>query len=357
MNKSLVGGFLMHAVLVAAMTASSFSSPRVVGLLLAADSHVGRPPLTFASEEEDSVHVAFSSHPQPMLANVSDSYQVIRLWPRSDVLAEARDALEQPCESAEFQETPFREFVSTVARKAGVRISLDKEALESIGFDTGMPITASLTGRSFRAGIREVLRDCDLAYVFIDDHIEVTTADRAAEMREAVFYPVIPQVDVDEVAVLIEETVAPESWSNSGGKGTIVAAPAGMGHGLVISHTTAVHEQIEAILRNLDGALWNPVDQDEGVSAIFVRSYVIEDDDVREGLEERLAELCNESLPHGADADARIEVIGRAIVVRSRSRPFQVMAAQIIAAVIEEDMELEVELDEAAMGSASDSKT
>ena len=47
-----------------------------------------------------------------------------------------------------------------------------------------------------------MLRGCDLAYVLTDDHIEVTTADRAAEMREAVFYPVIPQVDVDEVGVV-----------------------------------------------------------------------------------------------------------------------------------------------------------
>ena len=354
MKRSLVGGFL-----VAAMTACSLTPLRVAAPLLAADHHAGRAPLTLASEEEggDSVHIVFSSHPQPMLANVSDEYQVVRLWPRSDALSAARDALEQPCETAEFQETPFREFVNTVARKAGVRISLDNKALENIGFDTATPITASLTGRSFRAGLKEVLRGCDLAYVLTDDHIEVTTADRAAEMREAVFYPVIPQVDVDEVAVLIEETVEPDSWSHNGGKGTIVAAPAGMGHGLVISHTTEVHEQIEAILRNLDGALWNPVDQDEGVTAVFVRSYVIEDDDLRTGLEQRLAELCNESLPHGADADARIEVIGRAIVVRSRSRPFQVMAAQIIAAVIEEDVELEVESDEAATHSASDSST
>ena len=354
MKRSLGGGFL-----VTAMTACSLTSLRVAAPVLAADHHAGQAAVTLASEEEgsDSVHAVFSSPPQPMLANVSDEYQVVRLWPRSDALAEARDALEQSCETAEFQETPFREFISTVARKAGVRISLDHKALENIGFDTATPITANLTGRSFRAGLREVLRDCDLAYVLKDDHIRVTTADRAAEMREAVFYPVIPQVHVDEVAVLIEETVEPESWSHRGGKGTIVAAPAGMGHGLIISHAAAVQEEIEAILRNLDGALWNPVDQDEGVTAVFVRSYVIEDDDLRTGLEQRLAELCNESLPHGADADARIEVIGRAIVVRSRSRPFQVMAAQIIAAVIGEVVELDVESDEAATHSASDSST
>jgi hypothetical protein len=88
-----------------------------------------------------------------------------------------------------------------------------------------------------------------------------------------------------------------------------------------------------------------------------VRSYVIEDDDVRAGLEERLLDICNESLPHGADADARIDVIGRAIVVRSRSRPFQIMAAQIITAIVGEELEVELESDEGATASASDSNT
>ena len=330
---------------------------RAVGTDLATDSQNSRRRLTQASEESESIHAVISSQPQPMLANVSDDYQVVRLWPRSDAVAEARDALEQPCEAAEFQETPFREFVAAVAQKAGVRISLDNKSLDDIGFDTDTPVTATLTGRSFRAGLRDVLKNHDLSYVFMNDQIEVTTADRAAGTREAVFYPVMPQVDVDEVAMLIEETVSPESWSHRGGKGTIVAPPAGMGHGLVISHASEVHEEIEAILRNLDSALWTPVDQDEGVTAVFVRSYVVEDDDIRAGLEDRLLELCNESLPHGADANARIDVIGRAIVVRSRSRPFQIMAAQIITAIVGEELEVELESDEGTTASASDSNT
>jgi len=350
------GMFVAGALLVAGAVYAA-GALRAAGSDEATAPPNSRRQLTQASQESESIHAVVSSRAQPMLANVSDDYQVVRLWPRSDAVAGARDALEQPCEAAEFQETPFREFVAAVAQKAGVRISLDNKSLDDIGFDTDTPITANLTGRSFRAGLRDVLKNHDLAYVFSNDQIEVTTADRAAGTREAVFYPVMPQVDADEVAVLIEETVAPESWSHRGGKGTIVAPPVGMGHGLVISHTTEVHEEIEAILRNLDSALWTPVDQDEGVTAVFVRSYVIEDDDVRAGLEERLLEICNESLPHGADADARIDVIGRAIVVRSHSRPFQIMAAQIITSFVVEELEVELESDEGTTASASDSKT
>jgi hypothetical protein len=322
----------------------------------AADGHTSHGTrLTPVSDEEESVSAVISSHPQPMLANVSDDYQVVRLWPHSDALNAAREALDQQCEAAVFRETPFREFVAAVAEKAGVRISLDHKELENIGFDADTPITANLSGLSFQAGLREALEAVDLGSIFKTDHVEITSMDKALRTRETVLYPVIPGVDLDEVLLLIEETVSPDSWSHRGGPGTAVAAPAGMGHGLVISHNIAAHEEIEAVLRNLDGALWTPAHQDEDVTAAFVRTYVIDDDDVRAGLEERLLSLCNDSLPHGADADARIVVIGKSIVVQSRSRAFQVMAAQIITAIIGDDLEVEIESDDTAH--ASDSET
>lgn len=355
MNRSIVCGLLMAAGAIGA--AGILRLAGAAGSADAADRVGHRIPAQPVSEEAESAYVVISSHPQPMLANVADDYQPVRLWPRSDALAAAREALDRQCEEAQFVETPFREVVTTVAEKAGVRISMDNEALENMGFDMDTPITATLTGLSFRAGLREALADVDLAYVFRNDHVVITSVEKALSTREAVFYPVMAGVDVDEVAVLIEETVAPESWFRNGGLGTIVAAPAGLGHGLVVSHNSDVQEEIEGVLRNLDRALWIPVQQDEGVTAAFVRTYVVHDDDSRAGLEERLLTLCNDSLPHGADPDARIAVIGTSIVVQSRSRPFQVMAAQIIAAIVGDELEVESESDEAADASVSDSDT
>lgn len=355
MNRLIVCGVLM-----AAGAIGGAGVHRRAGAADPADAahRVGhRTGATLVSEEAESVSVVIASHPQPMLANVADEYQTVRLWPRSDALAAVREALDQPCEEAEFIETPFREAVAAVAEKAGVRISMDDEALENIGFDMDTPITATLTGLSFRAGLREVLADVGLASVFKNDHVVITSVEKASSTREAVFYPVLAGVAVEEVAMLIEETVAPESWFRNGGPGTIVAAPAGLGHGLVVSNNSDVQEEIEAVLRNLDGALWIPVHQDEGVTAAFVRTYVVNDDDSRAGLEERLFTLCNDSLPHGADPDARIAVIGKSIVVQSRSRPFQVMAAQIIAAIVGDELEVVRESEEAGDASVADSDT
>jgi len=159
-----------------------------------------------------------------------------------------------------------------------------------------------------------VLTNIDLVYVLRNDHVVITTADTGSSTMDTVFYPVPAGVNVDEVAVLLEEIVFPESWSHVRGAGTIIAAPVGLRHGLVVSHNSDAHEEIEAA-------------------------------------------LCNDSLPHGADADARIEVIGKSLVVRSHSRPFQVIVAQIITAVVGEELELEIESDEATPASVSASDT
>ena len=352
MRRTVIGGLLVVAFVMSAIHA--LRNARSTEATAPTEQHTRLTPV---SGEGETVYAVVSSGLQPMLANVSDAYQSVRLWPRSDALTAARDALDRQCEAARFHETPFRAFVTAVAEKAGVRISLDKETLDAIGFDADTPITADLGGLSYRAGLREVLEDVDLAYIFRNDHVEITSEDKAANTRETVFYPVIAGVDAMDVADLIQEAVFPDSWSDRGGPGTIGIAPAGMGHGLVVSHNGAAHEQVESILRGLDGAIWTATDQDEGVTAQFVRAYIIEDDDVRAGLEERLLDLCNTSLPHGADADARIEVIGRAIVVQSRSRPFQVMAAQIIAAISGEELEVELEASDAEGAAESGSDT
>jgi len=99
--------------------------------------------------ETETVYAVVSSHPKPMLANVSDDYQVVRLWPQSDAITASIEALDQQCEATEFAETPFRDVVAAVADTAGVRISLDHKALENPGFDISTPINADLGGPLF----------------------------------------------------------------------------------------------------------------------------------------------------------------------------------------------------------------
>lgn len=298
--------------------------------------------------DEESVRetiLALLPHGQPMLANVTDEYQTVRLWPNSAAFLEAKDALGRPCEGLDFREVGFRDAVASIARKAGTDIALDIRALEDLGFDLEVPVTAKCGAGSLESCLRALLDGLDLALAFRNGRFTVTTREAANADLEKIFYPVIPGVDPDGVMIMIEQLVAPESWANVGGIGAIAPAPAGLGHGLVVSQSAAVHEQIEGVLRGLDAATWNAEAVDEGVQPRFVRIYEIADDDVRAGLEETLVDLVNDCLPHGADAAAQATTIGRSLVIRSTSRPFQVMAAQIVAAVAGPLPDFEIEAD------------
>ena len=352
MHKTLLVGVLVVGVCAAAAASRRTEPPAAV------DGRRVEADIAPVSHDEPTVSAVLVEFPQPTLANVTDAYEPVRLWPTSEAVQAARAALEEPfTEQATFTETPLRQVVKAVADASGARISLDEEALDAMGFDPDTPITAALAGLSFRAGLRHVLAGLDLRLLFTNDRVLITTADKAAGVRETVFYPVLPGVNLDEVAALLEQTVAPESWSHAGGTGTIVTAPPGMGHGLVVAHDGEMQEQIDSILRHLDAAVWVPSQQDEDVAPLFVRTYEVADADLRAALQERLADLCNDALPNGADPDAVVEVIGRSIVVRSRSRPFHVMAAQIIAALVGERIEVEIDADHGTRGSPAANDT
>ena len=287
--------------------------------------------------------VATLSRGQPMLANVSDEYQVVPLWPNSDAFLAAREALRQPCEKFVLQEVGLREAVAALARKAGTEIVFDRRATEDLGIDTETPVTLAGGEQTFHSCLMALLDDLDLAVVFRHDRLVITSQDEAMNHLEKVFYPVIPGVDADAVVALIEQMVAPDSWATVGGTCSILTAPAGLGNGLVISHTAAAHQEIEAVLRGLDAAQWNADFTDDGVQPRFVRIYEVDDAGLRAELETNLVELVNGCLPHGVDLDASATPLGRSLVVRSVSRPFQVMAAQIISALTDTVQEIEIE--------------
>jgi hypothetical protein len=78
-----------------------------------------------------------------------------------------------------------------------------------------------------------------------------------------------------------------------------------------------------------------------------VRAYPVADPVVRESAAEQLVGICNDSLPRAADPQATVDVVGDSLVVRSRSRAFHVMAAQVLAALQGVDTILIEEDDEA----------
>jgi hypothetical protein len=271
--------------------------------------------------------------PQPMMANLGDSYRSLRLEPDRDAFERVSTAIAGR-HDLDFAETPLRDAVAAIAEKAGIGIGFDHESLEAAGIDLDAAlVTGTFKDVSLRAVLREMLGDLDLDLLFRNERLIVATADAAGQRMVRYFYPSLAGTDIDALIELVERTVEPASWDTAGGPATVMPLPSQMGTGLVISQTEAAHEAIASLLRGLDAAAWKADPLDEGVEPRLVRTYLVLDPLLRDSIVENLADLCNGTLPHGADPDATVAALGDAVVVRSTSRPFHVMAAQLVTAL------------------------
>jgi len=302
---------------------------------------------TAAIEPEPSPLAALRVAPKPVAATLGDEYRPVRLWPAGTAVQAIEAALDRPCDSLEFAETPLRDVVAMIAERAGIGIALHHKGLDDAGLDPETPLTGRFENTPLRSVLRAVLEDVDLATIVRHGRLLVTTVAESQDHPVRMFYPVLPGEDVDEVVAVVERTIAPHTWDTVGGHGVVTAAPASLGWGLIVSHDADVQEQVEALMRECDRMAWQ-FPGPAGGRAKHVRAYEIDDDVARSRMAEELVDLCNQALPDGGDPDARVLEIGRSLIVQSRSRPFHLMAAQLVAAVtgVVELLEVEVELPE-----------
>jgi hypothetical protein len=309
----------------------------------------GASPGSAAADDEAGMATAtiriHSARPQLMAANLGDAYRGRRLEADRDAFEAAFGSLAERHDFS-FRDTPLRDAVAGIAEKTGVRIGFDREALDAAGVDPATPVTGSFADCSAESALRELLADVDLAAVFRNERLVVTTVDAARGRLVRWFYPLPAGVDVDAVIDLVTRTVTPAEWDSVGGQAAIVPLPERMGAGVVVHHDDEAQRQVLALLAGLDAAAWQADDVDEGVEPRHLRIHPLPDPLVRDTVVEHLVDLCNESLAHGADPDAAVSVLGEAVAVRSTSRPFHVLAAQVIAAlggleafVIDEEIE------------------
>lgn len=86
----------------------------------------------------------------------SDGY-----WGAAETAVQARSALEKPF-TATFDETPLRDALSQISKKAGVPIAIDSRALETAGIDAETPVTIASTTLPLARLLERLLRDAFL---------------------------------------------------------------------------------------------------------------------------------------------------------------------------------------------------
>jgi len=168
-------------------------------------------------------------------------------------------ALESPT-VIECHEAPLTDVAAFLEDLHGIEVQLDVKALDEVGIDPEVEITADLKGISLRSALRLVLRKLDLTYVIHDEVLMITTPEQAETELATTVYPVGDLMtfrdesgeqwtDFDSLMDLITSTVEPTTWDDVGGPGSI--APLESKVCLVISQTQEVHGQIEDVLAKL----------------------------------------------------------------------------------------------------------
>ena len=101
------------------------------------------------------------------------------------------EALDQPVDELNFQETPLRDVINQLKDKYDIPILADKKAFEDAGLDLDTTVvTQNVSGISLRSALRLLLGDIDLTYLIKDEVMLITTKDKAAENLVIKVYPV-----------------------------------------------------------------------------------------------------------------------------------------------------------------------
>lgn len=172
-----------------------------------------------------------------------------------------RRALDKPI-SLEFVETPLGDVVDYLKDCLQIRIVLHRKALSDVGVAADTPITRNLLNISARSALNLLLDDLDLTWVISNEVLLITTLDEAGSMLDNVVYEVhdlvaardekgAPVNDFDQLIDVITSTVAPTTWDQVGGAGSIAPFEGNGITALSISQTQRVHEQIAKLLADL----------------------------------------------------------------------------------------------------------
>jgi hypothetical protein len=175
--------------------------------------------------------------------------------------AAIREAVERALDKnvdIEFGETPLTDVAKRLSELSGIKVELDRRALEDSGIAPDTKVSLSLRQISLRSALRILLRRIDLCYVNQDGGLLITDTSKASTMLMTALYPVADLIDCFDssgrrvkdytpIIELITSYAAPASWDTVGGPGGAKEYD-GL---LAVSQTPEVLAQIETLLRTL----------------------------------------------------------------------------------------------------------
>lgn len=171
-----------------------------------------------------------------------------------------------------FKQTPLAEVLEFLRTELKVPIFIDRRPINEAGVKLDAPVTLlSPEPLCARAGLDAILGELGLAWTVRHETLMITTQENCDQLLETRVYDVAdllplprPEPDADgritEFDTLIDAilaTVRPNTWTDTGGIGSITSLEAPGIAALVVAQTHAAHEQIGQLLADLRGVRHN----------------------------------------------------------------------------------------------------
>lgn len=154
----------------------------------------------------------------------------------------------------EFFESSLREAIMYLRQKHDVPLIIDNRRLQKLAVD---PDTAILNIHLNDVPLHDVLDlildEFDLDWLPTNNVVLITTKVHAESTIENRVYPIPEEWSVtpDEMIKTIQSTIAPDSWDEVGGEGSIARVL----NSLVVRQSYGVHNQITDLFKQLDATL------------------------------------------------------------------------------------------------------
>ncbi len=154
-------------------------------------------------------------------------------------------------------EVPLAEVVRRLRMTHHVQILFDMNALKDAAIDpTALPVTLTVKNINLSSALKLLLSQFQLTYIIRDEVLQITTRDKASTVLSPRVYDVQDVLsksedgmpDFDSLIDVIVTTVASQSWSDTGGPGSIMTISPSS---IIISQTQEVHEEIDDLLHSI----------------------------------------------------------------------------------------------------------
>ncbi|HEY3964412.1 MAG TPA: hypothetical protein VGM05_07620 [Planctomycetaceae bacterium] len=247
----------------------NWHAPSGVANALAAEPRQGES--AGADSKNDAV---LPGKPQPA-GSTNDQTPQIEYFPQpSKIETKILQALDKPT-TVDFMGTDFASCLTYLKDYHKFNLLIDWRAMKNEGVAFDQPITLKVAGVTLRSILKLLLEPVQLTYFIEDDMLQITTARSYSERLMTRIYPVrdlysVQSVEQDtprpevgatpravsartgDLDTAIVKTIDPDSWDDNHGPASMTYV--GRARSLVIRQTSAMHEKILQLLRNLRAA-------------------------------------------------------------------------------------------------------